>query len=183
MQAELVSLSSKGKLRVTYNWHYSPLNIDPNDNSTFLWDINSLGGGNVSLSPDGGYGGRTLYASVRDDYYWYVQTQAPFSADWITAVGRDETISMQTHDLGMLSFSGFNGKYITVNEWMIGHGLQANHLLQSNSFDTTWKNTLWFPKISGAAPHVAPVDLDTILQTFNITLTQEEYDRLSQQLS
>lgn len=183
MQAELVSLSSNGKLRVTYNWLYSALNCDPNDNSTFLWDINSLGGSNVSLSPDGGYGGKTLYASVRDDNKWYVQTQAPFSADWITAVGRDETISMQTHDLGILSFSGFNGKYIALNGSPTHHGGHSGYLLQSNSSNPTSKDTLWFPKISGAAAQAAQVDLGTILKTFNITLTQEEYDRLSQQIS
>jgi hypothetical protein len=180
MQAELVSLSSKGKLRITYNWLYSALNCDPNDNSTFLWNINSLGGNIVSLSPQAGWQGMTLYASVRDDNNWIVEVQAPNSADWITQVGGDETIGIQTHDLGILGFTGFNGQYIAVNDSLTSHDDHTGYLLQSNSSDPTSKDTLWFPKISGV---VGATDLESILKTFNITPTQEEYNRLLQQIS
>lgn len=188
MQAELVSLSSKGKLRVTYNWLYSALNCDPNDNSTFLWNINSLGGNKVSLSPQAGYAGMTLYASVRDDWYWQVEVQAPHSADWIRAVGGDEIIGMQTHDLGILGFTGFNGSYIAVDASTTSHNdsngnSHTGYLLHSTSNDPTSKDTLWFPKISGSGVEAEAIDLRNILKTFNITLTEEEYNRLSRQIS
>jgi hypothetical protein len=189
MQAELVSLSSKGKLRVTYNWLYSALNCDPNDNSTFLWNINSLGGNNVSLSPQAGYRNMTLYASVRDDCGWQVEVQAPYSADWIRAVGRDEIIGMQTHDLGILGFKGFNASSIAVDASTTTHNdsngnSHTGYVLHSLSKDPTSKDTLWFPKISGSRRAAAqPVDLDKILKTFNITLKEDEYKRLLGQIS
>jgi hypothetical protein len=188
MQAELVSLSSKGKLRVTYNWLYSALNCDPNDNSTFLWNINSIGGNNVSLSPQNGYNGMTLYASVRDDWNWQVEVQAPHSADWIRAVGRDEIIGMQTHDLGILGFTGFNGSYIAVDNSTTTHvasngSWHTGYLLHSTSGAPTSKDALWFPKISGSGVQREAIDVQNILKTFNISLTEEEYNRLLTQIS
>lgn len=198
MQAELVSLSAKGKLRVTYNWCYSALNCDTNDNSTFLWNINSLGGNLVSLSPNNGYRGMILYASVRDDWHWRVEVQAPHSADWIRAVGRDERIGMQTHDLGILGFTGFNGRHIAVADsattWDDSNGKShTGYMLHSTSSDPTSKDTLWFPKIVGTGVSVSAgvthdavdtqLDIQAVLKTFNITLTQEEHNRLLTQIS
>jgi len=37
LTAELFPLSGTGKVRVTYNWLYSALNVDPNDSSPFPW--------------------------------------------------------------------------------------------------------------------------------------------------
>ncbi|GAB3829220.1 hypothetical protein [Hymenobacter jeollabukensis] len=131
-EAELLPLSNQGRLRVTYNWLYSALNCDPNDNSTFLWVVYKLDNGHVALSPKGGYGGRTLYASVRDDWNYYVQTQAPHSADWITAIGRDEILTLSQPDL-FVRLQGFNGLYLSVNANMDAQGNHSGYRVMSSA--------------------------------------------------
>ncbi len=121
LEAEMIPLTNQGKVRITYNWLYSALNCDPNDNSTFKWAIKKLDDSHVALSPKDGFAGRTLYASVRDDWNWYVEVQAAHSADWITAIGRDETIEIVGRDLLMVSFKGFNGQYIAVDSDISTH--------------------------------------------------------------
>jgi hypothetical protein len=113
--AVLIPLSKQGKLRVTYDWLYSSLNCDPGDNSDFIWLLTKVDDGHIALSPRDQHEGRQLYASVRDDWNWNVQVQAPFSADWITAVGRDEILGIEGEDLLVISLRGFNGQYVTVN--------------------------------------------------------------------
>jgi len=122
-----------GRLRITYNWLYSALNCDPNDASTFAWIVNKLANGQVSLSPSDGYAGMTLYASVRPDLSDFVQVQAPYSADWITAVGGDESLTM--NDLGFLTINltGLNGQYVAVNQSATSHDNHAGYLVQSNA--------------------------------------------------
>ncbi|HEX4369126.1 MAG TPA: hypothetical protein VH023_19990 [Rhodopila sp.] len=147
LQTELIPLTNQGKLRVTYNWLYSSLNCVSGDATTFAWTISKLDATHVSLSPRDGYGGMTLYASVRDDINWLLQVQAPYSADWITAVGRDETIEMDSLDSLMVSFKGFNGNYIAVNGQMSDHGGHSGYRLQSLGAADA-KARIWFMAVT-----------------------------------
>lgn len=138
LQAQLFPVEGSGNLRVTYNWLYSALNCDPNDTSMFTWVFTKLSGNAVALSPAAQYSGMTLYASVRPDISYYVEVQAPYSADWITAIGGDETLTM--NDLGLLTvnFQGVNGQYLAVNPNTTTHddssgNSHTGYLLQSNA--------------------------------------------------
>jgi hypothetical protein len=137
LQAELVPLTNQGKLRVTYNWQYSALNCDPNDGSTFEWTLNKVNATTVTLSPSAQYAGMTLFASVRDDWSWFVQTQAPYSADWITQAQGDEMIGLQAFSTLIVSFTGFNGQYIAVNSQLTDDGQHAGYRLQSSNPSTS----------------------------------------------
>lgn len=130
-EAVLIPLSQQGKLRVTYNWLYSALNCDPNDNSDFVWVLTKLDAQHVSLSPRDQYRGMRLYASVRDDWSWFVQVQAPHSADWIRAVGRNEIMAVEGSDLLTISLRGWNNQYITVNSARSDHDGHSGYRLQS----------------------------------------------------
>lgn len=132
-EAVLIPLSKQGKLRVTYNWLYSALNCDPNDGSDFVWRLTKLDADHLALSPRDPYRGMQLYASVRDDWSWYVQVQAPYSADWITAIGRNEIIAVQGSDLLTISLQGWNGQYLSVNTTITGHDDHAGFKLQSQN--------------------------------------------------
>lgn len=116
VQANIVPVNGPvaTNVRVTYNWLYSSLNCDPGDSSSFPWTIVKLDDTHVALSPVLTYEGMTLYASVRPDLGYVVEVQAPYSADWITAIGGDEIITMNIHDLNIVSFQGLNGAYITL---------------------------------------------------------------------
>ena len=131
-EGDLISIRRNARLRVTYNWLYSALNVDPNDGSSFPWIVTKLDATHVSLSPKNGWQGKRLYASVRPDLGYRVQTQAPFSADWITAVGADEIIAMSSPGLQMLRFQGLNGQLINVEESMTQHQSHARYLVNSN---------------------------------------------------
>jgi len=135
MQANLVPVSGQGKVRVTYNWLYSSLNCDPNDPSTFAWTFVKLNDTQVALSPTLPYEGMTLYASVRPDIGYCVEVQAPYSADWITAIGGDEIITMNIRDLSIATFQGVNGSYITVNPAPDQHDDHTGYRLFSTSAD------------------------------------------------
>jgi len=115
-------LSNLGNVAVTYNWLYSALNAAPGYGDNNIWVVNKLSESEVSLSPKYGWSGMTLYASVRDDWYWNVQCQAPHSADWITAVGRNETIGFEPGQLTVASFKGWNGAYLALQSAWICHG-------------------------------------------------------------
>lgn len=143
MQAEIISLTGKGKLRVTCNWLYSSLNCDPNDNHTFLWEFSKIDDQHISLSPVNSCISKRIYASVRDDINWYVQVQAPYSADWITAVGGDEIISLIMHDLSIAQFNGFNGSYITLNSNEDIHGGHSGYRVRSIG-STFEQEAQWF---------------------------------------
>lgn len=131
MEASLIALDDRGALRVTYNWLYSALNCDPQDGSTFPWVFYKVDASHVALMPKEGYGGQRLYASVRDDLNWNVQVQAPFSADWITGIGRDEILSFEISDLMLGWFKGFNGGYLSVNPNQDAHGGHAGYCVRS----------------------------------------------------
>ena len=115
LTAELFPLSGVGKVRVTYNWLYSALNVDPNDSSPFAWVLQKNSDGSVALSPQGGYEGMTLFASVRPDNDCFVQVQAPGSADWITQAQGDEELTMSDLGLLIVELQGVNGSYLGAN--------------------------------------------------------------------
>jgi|GEM_PF-3122438 len=166
MQAEIISLTGHGKLRVTCNWLYSSLNCDPNDNSTFLWQFNKIDDQHISLSPITSCIGKTIYASVRDDIGYLLQVQAPYSADWITAVGRDEIIGFTMHDLSIGQFNGFNGAMIALSDTPDQHDNHTGYRLRSNG-NVYNKNAQWFIAIKTAMqPHiqytVQPLTLETM---------------------
>jgi hypothetical protein len=131
-RAQLVSLNkARGRLRVCYNWLYSALNCTT-DTTGFYWTVSKLNDSQVSLSPSDGYGGMTLYASARDDNNWFMQVQAPYSADWITAVGGDETLGLDSsRGFLIVGFKGFNGQYVTVNDQVSDHDGTSGYRLQS----------------------------------------------------
>lgn len=147
LQTELIPLSNQGKLRINYNWLYSSLNCNPSDLSTFSWTLNKLDDTHVSLSPTAGYAGMTLYASVRDDINWFLQVQAPYSADWITAVGRDETIEMDSMGELITAFKGFNGQYIAINSQTSDHDGYCGYRLQSVGASDP-KTYMWFMAVN-----------------------------------
>lgn len=186
IQTTLVPLTNQGNLRVTYNWLYSALNCDPNDGSAFIWVINKFDDTHVSLSPRDGYNGMTLYASVRDDYNWFVQVQAPFSADWITAVGRDETILMQPQGLNIVQFLGFNGQAIAVNPQITGHDDHSGYLLQSDGSSNP-QAALWFMGVSGVlqsglqvrlASEMTPDDIRACYASCGLTASDDDVARI-----
>lgn len=142
MQAEIASATGLGKLRVTCNWLYSALNCDPSDASPFVWEFSKLDDQHISLSPAASCIGQTLYASVRDDYNWLLQVQAPFSADWITAARRDETIGFALHGLLTAELRGFNGAYITLNGTPDSQGGHAGYRLASTG-SSFGQNAQW----------------------------------------
>jgi hypothetical protein len=158
LEAEIISVTGKGKLRVTYNWLYSALNCDPNDNSTFVWVFNKLDDTHISIYPRDKYQGKTLYASVRDDWDWHVQVQAPHSADWITAVGRDEILGFQIHDLSIASFVGFNNKFVSIDNVMDQHDGHNAYRLKSTG-DAFGQNEKWFIGIQSTAKPASTINL------------------------
>jgi hypothetical protein len=134
LSGQLVPLNNIGPLRVTYNWLYSALNCDPRDQSPFGWVINKVGSGaNVSLSPQERHSGMTVYASVRPDYSYTVQVQAPFSADWITRVAGDETMTLAQQGLLTIALRGLNGSYLSADGSQTGHDGHSGYLFHSNA--------------------------------------------------
>lgn len=133
LEGELVPVVGRGKVRVTYDWLYSALNCDPADASPFGWVIYKTGRDAVALSPRVPYRGLRLYASVRPDWFDFVQVQAPHSADWITAVGADEAVRMS--ELGFLTVNlrGRNGRYLAVDAAPTRHHGHAGYKLQSTA--------------------------------------------------
>lgn len=143
MEAEILPLTGQGKLRVTYDWLYSALNCDPSDSSSFVWRISRVDAEHIALSPRDPHQGMTLYASVRDDWDWYVEVQAAHSADWIRAIGRDETIGFETKDLLIVALKGFNDQYIAVDSQISDHAPHAGFRLRSAGTENP-KARLWF---------------------------------------
>ncbi|MGZ8803142.1 MAG: fascin domain-containing protein, partial [Mycobacterium sp.] len=83
----------------------------PSDANTVT--LNDLGNGTIALQCGGGY---NAFASVRDDYGYQVQFQAPYSADWITGVGADEILqAIPTGDGYFALYSPHFGRYVTIN--------------------------------------------------------------------
>lgn len=182
MQAELVSLSSKGKLRIICEDVTGIVYCDPTDDSTSLLNIDSQGGNNLSL------GTNNCIAEVADpDDLRLVGQQLNWDTGHITQLGAGDLFEMQAHDLGILSFTGYNGAYLVVEGspslylGFIGRDVSVYPITCSSNLVS--KDTLWFPKISGSGVEAVTVDLPNILKTFNITLNAEEYNRLLTQIS
>ncbi|RYZ22237.1 MAG: hypothetical protein EOO16_09960 [Chitinophagaceae bacterium] len=131
LRAQLVPLSGQGLLRVTCNWLYSAVNCVPEDRSDFWWDFEKIGDGVYSIAPAASCISRKTYMSVRDDDNWYVQLQAPRSADWITAVGRDEFIGLSVFDMNFAKLTGFNGKLLRVENGRDNHGGHSGYRVRS----------------------------------------------------
>ncbi|GAB2962185.1 hypothetical protein GCM10027048_33250 [Hymenobacter coalescens] len=187
-EVQLLPLSQQGRLRVTYNWLYSALNCDPNDGSTFLWVVNKLDEQHVTLTPKDGYQGRRLYASVRDDWNYYVQVQAPHSADWITGVGRDEILTLTFADL-FVRLQGFNGCYLSVNGAADNHGGHQGFRVMSTA-PAPGPASTWFMRPvaslqAGLALPVAPTaaELHQSLSGLGQPVSQEQVASLLEVLS
>lgn len=135
LRAELVSAAGRGKLRVTYDWLYSALNCTPDDDTPFFWEFEKRSDGEIALSPTGtpAHVPDRVFASVRDDWDWHVQTQAPHSADWITSVARDERLRVHGSYVLSVAFQGFNGKYVAVDDELDRHDYHAGYRLRSDA--------------------------------------------------
>lgn len=130
LKATISASNGKGPLIIHYNWLYSALNCGPGGATDFVWTFAKTKEGKLTLSPQTK---KRLYASVRDDWEWYVQVQAPRSADWITAAGKDEFLEIE--GTGLLSFvlKGFNGKYIAINQSETTHDNISGYKVQSEN--------------------------------------------------
>jgi hypothetical protein len=182
LEAELIPLTNQGKLRVTYNWLYSALNCDPGDDSAFRWRLAKTDDTHVSLSPADQYRGMTLYASVRDDWSWYVQVQAPRSADWIRAVGRNEILGFESQDLLIASFTGWNQQYVAVDPGLSPHDGHSGYRLRSVGTSNP-KARLWFLAVTSVlqaglnvrlARELSEDDLRASLSARGVTATSAE---------
>lgn len=187
--AQIFSITG-GNVRVTCNWLYSALNIDPNDGSDFIWNLSKVDDSHVSLSPLQSCISKPVYASARDDYSWYLQVQAPFSADWITAVQRDEIIEMKIGDLMLTTFKGFNDKYIKREASPTSHGGHSGYKLQSTG-NNEEDDTTWFLSIEKiavkdhewAGGRVSLDELNSALHNRKISLQPEELNALYKVMS
>ncbi len=189
MQAEIVSLTGKGKLRVTCNWLYSSLNCDPNDSSVFLWQFNKIDDQHISLSPINSCINKTIYVSIRDDIGYILQVQAPYSADWITAVGRDEIIGFKLQGTFIAQFTGFNGKFVALNDNAESHDNHSGFRVRSIG-DTFNQNAQWFVAIrKSLQPNIqfsgAQFDFESIqneLKNLDIALDHNLVEQVVSQL-
>ena len=192
LRAQLTSGIGRGVLRANYNWLYSALNCDPNDNSAFLWDFVKLPNGQLALSPSQHYAGMTLYASLRPDWSNYVQLQAPRSADWIRATGGNEKFTAL--DTGILGFAlkGFDGSYLAPAQAAdsgsvsgggshSGYRLRGymNQLVQDCVFQISNASVLQ-PNLDFMLGYqVTADDVRTVMDGYSITgLTDDEIQRL-----
>ena len=190
LNAEIISLTGLGKLRVTCNWLYSSLNCDPNDNSTFIWQLIKLDDQHIALSPANSCISNPIYASVRDDLNYYLQVQAPFSADWIEAIMGDETITFNMHDMSIASFNGFNGGYFQINNSPDSHDTHSGYRVRSigTSFD---QSTQWFIGVkSSLQSHIEFSGYDNSIESLqqqlancNINLSKEVMAQMAIQLN
>lgn len=135
LTAELFPLSGVGKVRVTYNWQFSALNVDPNDSSPFAWVFQKMPDGSVALSPQGGYEGLPVFAlTYQDDSSlgYAVQVQVPgvdggppFWNTWpagMTMTGLD-LLTVELLD------SNVSGSYIGVDGSITSQGGHAGYLI------------------------------------------------------
>jgi hypothetical protein len=134
LSGTLVPLNNIGALRATYNWLYSALNCDPNDTSPFTWILSRVGTGTqVSLSPQQPYAGMQLFASIRPDNGYTAELQAPGSADWITAVGADEIMTLTQQGMLTISLQGLNGNYLCADSGQTGHDDHTGYVMRSGA--------------------------------------------------
>jgi hypothetical protein len=96
---------------------------------TYSWfDVMKLPGANhVAFRSSHQAGGRWTYVSARPDWYGKLQLQAPDSADWITAVGGNETYGLVNLGGGEVAFrlidpSGFVSAHLDIVDSRAGDG-------------------------------------------------------------
>jgi uncharacterized protein YjbI with pentapeptide repeats len=103
---------------IWYNQDYTVYGLNPTaggqgPGSSNLVTVHDQGGGAVALQCGGGY---NAYASVRDDWNYQVQFQAPGSAAWITQVNVNETLQViPTGDGYFALYSPHFNRYIQIN--------------------------------------------------------------------
>lgn len=68
---------------------------------------------------------------MRDDNANYMQVQAPYSADWICAVVRNEILGLRSYNLMIVSLSGFNGQDLAVDGSISSHGGHFGYRVRS----------------------------------------------------
>jgi uncharacterized protein YjbI with pentapeptide repeats len=105
-------------VNIWYNQNYTVFGVNPNPGGQAPGDSNivtlhDLGNGTIALQCGGGY---NAFASMRDDYEYQVQFQAPYSAAWITAIGGDEILQViPTGDGYFALYSPTFSRYVTVD--------------------------------------------------------------------
>jgi hypothetical protein len=136
LAAEIFPLSGAGKVRVTYNWLYSALNVDPNDSSPFVWVFRKMPDGSVALSPRTQVDGLTVFVSLYPDdslrFVAQVQWPEPDSGypEWNTS---PEEMTLTGLDLLTVELMGANGSYLGVDGSITRHGNHAGYLILSNA--------------------------------------------------
>jgi uncharacterized protein YjbI with pentapeptide repeats len=105
-------------VNIWYNQNYTVFGVNPNPGGQAPGDNNvvtlhDLGNGTIALQCGGGY---NAFASLRDDYGYQVQFQAPYSARWITGIGGDEILQViPTGDGYFALYSPTFRRYVTVD--------------------------------------------------------------------
>jgi hypothetical protein len=135
LTGELFPLSGGGKVRATYNWLYSALNVDPNDSSPFGWVFQKQPDGSVALSPQAPVDGLTVYVlDYPDDSLRYVaQVQWPEpdsgNPEWNTS---PTELTLTGLDLLTIELTGTSGSYFGVDGPVTQNGSHGGHLILSN---------------------------------------------------
>jgi hypothetical protein len=159
LTAELYPLSGAGKVRVTYNWLYSALNVDPGDSSPFAWVFQKNSDGSVALSPQDGCDGAFAWVSQKmpdgsvalspegglalwawpypDDSFRYVaQVQAP-GVDGDSPMWSTAPFGMTLTGLGLLIVelldSDGSGNYIGVDGSITSQDGHAGYLIPADA--------------------------------------------------
>jgi Pentapeptide repeats (8 copies) len=105
-------------VNIWYNQNYTVFGVNPNPGGQAPADNNvvtlhDLGNGTIALQCGGGY---NAFASMRNDYEYQVQFQAPYSAGWIAGIGGDETLQViPTGDGYFALYSPTFHRYVTVD--------------------------------------------------------------------
>jgi uncharacterized protein YjbI with pentapeptide repeats len=116
---------------IWYNQDYTVYGLYPTAggqgaDSNNLVTVHDQGGGNVALQCGGGY---DAFASVRDDWGWQVQFQAPGSATWLKQVNVNETLQViVTGDGYFALYSPRFNRYIQINSQPDGKAGNCNPL-------------------------------------------------------
>ncbi len=137
LTAELFPLSGAGKVRVTYNWLFSALNVDPNDSSPFAWVVQKMPDGSVALSPQDGYEGLTVFAlTYPDDNMRFVAQVGVPGVDggppfWNTTPSEMTLIELDLLTVELLD-SNVSGNYLGVDGSITSQGGHAGHLILAN---------------------------------------------------
>jgi hypothetical protein len=135
LAGEVFPLSGAGKVRATYNWLYSALNVDPSDSSPFVWVFQKMPDGSVALSPQAQVDGLTVFVSVYpdDSFRFIAQMQSPEPdsgyPEWNTSPSE---MTLTGLDLLTVELMGTNGSYLGVDGPITQHGNHTGHLILSN---------------------------------------------------